>query len=840
MAELTVGYVSGIIAAAIFLPLILAGLLRDENSLATWTQVGRALHSTYWPLILRGDSALTSAVSRAVKFEALLRPLALGIIAIAAVVTPLGLYEAIVPSKTTSLQPFQYKQDTSSFGFGTPPRSDLDFSRVCGFREYVACPGTDLVSTTLKNGTQILPYGIDSRIPSNVSDAFGSGLEDLDPTVSSIFDIEWRNYGIDFSERINNGSRYLIGKYRQASILALNNAYDIIEGLIVDTKNGGGIGFRNHTIPSPLPHGSEWSEDLLFVEPHTQCVDTNLTLDFRISLDGGITTEKLVLTDRGGFVNLNTTYPYYDLNDTQSNPDLIGRAYKAAYLNNAQTMMYLNVSNPNAGNLSAWSYLNSKMNKTFTLEGNMAVNYDRLVTTSKWGSYLLTPHALSNMTSNKTTAGDDYPNPWNISSSNFSSISRSFPGYSVVMQWNKANSVIATICQGAGGLDLANITNIGVACGMVLGAARRGDGSRSLIYEPGTEWTIPLYSCASTSRAVIKTVDFRYNGTDGLKSLAILNIHDKEYQKEEDKPLWGVEHSELMLDDVKPIWGLVSSKYEGRSDISVLRKESLYLPGYLGVADLGPTSYYNLPGSSFHMGGFSTAYDISDAMMPSGVSDYSGETNIAMYAKWQELSATANSTARIIDLVWTDVAANSVVGTKSWLGPRKHNDLAKRDDHGGSPRPKEGDLVEVPVIVFNRRVKYHLKFAIPAFVALLLTTIVAAVSCVLCIFGRARPSRVRKYLFHTAPGRIIATYAYPGQVSQQAPSKMWDRAVGSKRIAVGDLAPRSLDTLKMGNDVNTNIDAPLLHKEQSEGERLPPPNPGFTSPTPQQYRPYSP
>ncbi|KAK2801990.1 hypothetical protein FQN50_007548 [Emmonsiellopsis sp. PD_5] len=787
-------------------------------TISSRTQVGRALHSTYWPLIVGGDSALTSAVNRAVQFEALLRPLALGIIAIAAVVTPLGLYEDIVPSTTTSFQPFQYAQDPSSFGSGTPPRSDLGFNRVCGNSQYVACPGSDLVTTDLKNGTQILPYGYDSRIPGNVTDAFGSGLEGLAPTVSGIFDIEWRTYGIDFSERVNNGSRYLIGNYRQAGILALNNAYDIIEGLIVDTKNGG-IGFRNHTIPSPLPHGGEWSEDLLFVEPHTQCIDTNLTLDFRIGLNASIKAKELVLTDRGGFVNFNTTYPYYDLNDTQSNPDLIGRAYKAAYLNNAQTMMYLNVSNPNEGNLTAWSYLNSKMNKTFTLEGNMVVDYDRLVTTDKWGSYLLTPNALFNTTYNSTTAGDDYPNPWKISSANFSSIS--------------------TICQGAGGLDLANITNIGVACGMVLGAAIRKDGSRSLIYEPGTEWTIPLYSCASTSRASIKTVGFRYNGTDGLNSLAIRSIRDKEYQKDEDKPLWGVEHTEQNLDDVQPIWGLVSSKYEGRSDISVLRKESLYLPGFLDRFIGGPTQYYNLPGISFHMGAFSTAYQISNSM-PTGVSDYSGATNIAMYAKWQELSDTASSAARIINLVWTDVAANAVVGTKSWFGPRKQNDLAKRDDHGGSPRPKEGDLVEVPVTVFNRRVKYDLKFAIPAFVALLLAIIVAALSCVLCIFGRARPSRVRKYIFHTAPGRIIASYAYPGQVSQQASSKMWDRAVGSKRIAVGDLAPRSLDTIKMENEASTNMDVPLLHREESGAERLPPPNPGLTSPTTQQYRPYSP
>jgi hypothetical protein len=113
--------------------------------------------------------------------------------------------------------------------------------------------------------------------------------------------------------------------------LILNNATQAVEGLVVDTQKGG-IGFRNHTAPINLPHGATWSEDLLFVEPGTSCVNLNFTLDFQVSVNDNASSivDVVYLTDRGGFVNLNHTYPFYDRSDSQRNPDLPGKAYKVA------------------------------------------------------------------------------------------------------------------------------------------------------------------------------------------------------------------------------------------------------------------------------------------------------------------------------------------------------------------------------------------------------------------------------------------------------------------------------------------------------------------------------
>src|SRR4051794_29341288 len=99
------------------------------------------------------------------------------------------------------------------------------------------------------------------------------------------------------------------------------------------------------------------------------------------------------------------------------------------------------------------------------------------------------------------------------------------------------------VCNGAGSGDYANITNIAMECGLIYGAARRKDGAASIIFEPESEWVQPIYSCASTTKALIRTVNFRFNGTVDLANLAIDSIKDKEYTRLDEQPIWAVENS---------------------------------------------------------------------------------------------------------------------------------------------------------------------------------------------------------------------------------------------------------------------------------------------------------
>jgi hypothetical protein len=756
---LTVGYVSGIIAAAVhvlqvFLPtalaLMIAGAIREESTAATWSVAGSALHSSHWARLLRSDTSNYHGIDKRIKTLILLRPLALAVIAVAAVITPLGLYDDILPGRSPQQVPFPYISDLSPMGYGTPPRSDLGFNRQCGFTLPVVCPGSDTVISYSGNDTSVtatLPYGYDSRIPQTKTELFESGLTEQSETVSSIFDIQWRSYTTRQDINTNNGSTFLAGGYRQLTTLILDDTIEAVEGLLVNTISGG-LGFRNHTIPSGIPLGATWTEDLLFVEPETQCVDTNLTLDFSLaglnsSLGGEITN--LVITDRGGFINLNHTYPHYDRTKPELNADLAGRAYKAAWLFNVYIALIFNVTRPNPG---AFGYLNSNMGKTFPLQGGIFPSVDALSSSTFDGGY---NDLFAGLFSNSSLGPS---NPFHITETNFSSIT--------------------TICQSEGGLDFANISNIAVGCGVLYGAPRREDGTASLIFEPGSRWTLPMYSCATSVKASVKEVSFRYNGTDGLKSLATLSIQD---QMNPPNPVtWGVENTQMTLADGSALWGLVSASTQESPELSVVQSPYLYLPGDVSSATL-PTvgGYQNLPGVDFYTDALSTVFQLDSG--PLGVADYTGKTNLAMYAKWQNFSRTADGTANVVNLIWTDIAANSVVGTKSWLPSPPPTGLQKRES-------QITQVAVVSVTVYSRRIQYKWLFAIPAALALAISGLIGLTTFALVVVGHARPSKVKTYLNALSPGRILATFVYPNECDSQAPTDTWVKSVGSKKIAI--------------------------------------------------------
>ena len=61
-----------------------------------------------------------------------------------------------------------------------------------------------------------------------------------------------------------------------------------------------------------VERGGVWSHNMLWLEPVTSCVNTNLTIDYKFT-NNAITTsiDNYNLTDRGGLVNLTTEYPFY-------------------------------------------------------------------------------------------------------------------------------------------------------------------------------------------------------------------------------------------------------------------------------------------------------------------------------------------------------------------------------------------------------------------------------------------------------------------------------------------------------------------------------------------------
>lgn len=60
------------------------------------------------------------------------------------------------------------------------------------------------------------------------------------------------------------------------------------------------------------------------------------------------------------------------------------------------------------------------------------------------------------------------------------------------------------MCVGAGGNDTASIDTIATQCGLLYGAPWPQNGNPSTIVIPGSNWIVPLCSCISMTKALIK------------------------------------------------------------------------------------------------------------------------------------------------------------------------------------------------------------------------------------------------------------------------------------------------------------------------------------------------
>lgn len=327
--------------------------------------IDRMFQKSLWPTLLDSDSVASKGVHKRVSILSYISIIGTVLLLATGIVTPLGLSEGIRGGLVQNPH-FKYAPDSSLFGLGTPSRGAYSLSRLCGSWLLQVCPGqTDTGGlTTYKNSTTWgLDTGpndtgwIDAKIPKNITEIFTSADGAYGVGVANVFDIQYRTFQFkvynDSQKRINNGEPYVQGQMRFFESLVLNNRYDVVEGLVVDTKKAG-VGFRNHTIPANTRFGASWGETLLWVEPLTACVNNNLTVDYTIGDDGLM---DLRLTDRGGFMNLpQTAPPPLDRDVSQTEPALYARAYKGAFTLNIDYAVFFNLSFKNVSRQYGTSY----------------------------------------------------------------------------------------------------------------------------------------------------------------------------------------------------------------------------------------------------------------------------------------------------------------------------------------------------------------------------------------------------------------------------------------------------------------------------------------------------
>ncbi|PWW80217.1 hypothetical protein C7212DRAFT_349664 [Tuber magnatum] len=613
MGNPTVGQVSGainfwVIRVQLTLPLalvlILVASLENENNAVTWSVVGRTLQASMWPSILSADSASTRRVQKGVTFITTLSTMGLMILAVAGVVTPLGLNEEITLSFTEPVA-FGYLKDTSAFGQATRSRSGYVFSRLCGWWLWRNCPGTSAGYTSFTNATLSSLNGpnssyIDTNVPRNITGIFKSATSGHGNLISGPFDVQHRPFRTAKDSEDKGRTQGIEAALRS---VILDDNFVPVEGLAVDAKTGG-VGFRNHSAPVNLRYGGTMGQS---------CVDNNFTIDFTITADFSVDNPRL--TDRGGWVNLVRDRPNYNHSHSQLDPQLGQRAYEEAWSTNA---------------IAAWF-------PDATREAP-----------SPGKSYPLTAKDPGGGNSYLTTT-------ISIRDLNGDPMRGELKGFDTWRNFSAANMQ----CVGSGAGDMSNIANIAVRCSTFFGTAKRADGGDpGRIYDIGSSWSMPIYTCATAIKASVKVVTSTMNGTEHTPSRTFASI--KSFQSTTPRHRqcrYGPWRTRMEIRDVEPFWGIVDPKYKDAPHLWTIEREHLWLPStYAGIFSL--RSFDSLGLLDIPSGALS-------ALGTSLFDDYSGERNLALMSKWRELSETQDSVALIPNLIWSDIVANNLVGSKS-------------------------------------------------------------------------------------------------------------------------------------------------------------------------------
>lgn len=306
----------------------------------------------------------------------------------------------------------------------------------------------------------------------------------------------------------------------------------------------------------------------------------------------------------------------------------------------------------------------------------------------------------------------------------------------------------------------------------------RVDQGSSLIFETGSRWSQKLYTCVTAAKASIKVVSLNYTQGEDLSGLSVQQVRAKTYDSPSDEPTWGVENTgeAYHVGEIQPLWGLVDDS--SASNLSTLRRPWFYLPGYFAFDTLFDSffiaSRQNLPATDFPGRALGVAYHVGGPSSPAGGIDYTGHSSLAMFARWQELSANASAASLIPNLIFTDAAANMVVGTKG---------------ANASQRAFLDNLITPTQMT----VRYHFEYAIPAFLCLLVLLVAIALVTVMACFRKATFAMLKRQLNATSPGRLYTASLFPNRAILPMSSSSWSREHGKGCIDVSGDLPVAVD-----------------------------------------------
>lgn len=250
---------------------------------------------------------------------------------------------------------------------------------------------------------------------------------------------------------------------------------------------------------------------------------------------------------------------------------------------------------------------------------------------------------------------------------------------------------------------------------------------------------------------------FSYNATSDI--LGVLNV--EELPKTEPTPLWGMESAGWNISDQQPVWGIVPESQKKNPAIVTVQKDKFYIPagsaslfgeilGSLALPSVGITAARKM---------FDELTGRSSSLQDTG--RYTGSTNYETYRRWVESTKSADQAWKMMHVIWADIMGNYVLGTNS----------IPEDD-------------QLPVIIWERRILYDLKYAIPAIIFLAIFVVTLITLQVLIVTKKTSIHNVRQLLNMTGTGRAITMTQSPGAFPPNASTKEWLESAGKEIIIV--------------------------------------------------------
>ncbi|KAF9441200.1 hypothetical protein P691DRAFT_684747 [Macrolepiota fuliginosa MF-IS2] len=570
--------------------ILLIHFMPKTNTAITWSFISKALHSSLWPTILNADSSSNEISGVVVSTVSHLTLVTTALVAIAGILLPLGLGNGPLIPTDLHQASAEYLPDNSPLGYSTTRnRPQFVYGRLCR-------PSVD---------SGAIFWGCPGNVNTNTSVIATYLVDKFNSTPHGPFAMQYRWF-YTFSGAGDNRSRPPEISVLQTFIL--RSDIFIVEGLVVDmSSTHPGIGFWNQTLPK-LPNGGMWSQDLLWLEPVTRCINTNLTLDYYTqgnNNNDGLDYVDLNITDYGGFANLTHKNPAPNRNG--QHVDLMQYAYMGAVLSNEHAMLALNTTRQS-------SFIGA--------------------------SYSLVPTG-------------DYGSNIDHGSSTADGMTHSLP-ISYFDYFSQARNEV--LCREYGRNDEADGKDVNVECGILLGPPQRTDSGDPQDYGPGSRWSQKIHSCASATRASIQTVSFSTNGTTNLQSLNVTRMTLSGLNV-----LWAMEKTNMTVDEIDILWGRVDDRYENDSSLRTIRAEGFYLPRSSYESPLPP----GFPPAG-HVAIWDQVY-LSPDLGHISVADYSGSSDVALASKFQSLvgEEPENGNAQIRNLIWTDMMTNNFIGTQT-------------------------------------------------------------------------------------------------------------------------------------------------------------------------------